>query len=427
MSCNECNECVECQEGNTWTVSITWECWCGTCNDCCEKKECCVPNIVWGNCIDVTEDWNGVITISTECNPEVISSDGTVTVTKTHDNIDVWDLSVADSDYKVWACANDKNPSTLNEKLVWVDGITITPICSDNGKVQIGFDHSTINCDDKKVAVTEWCTPQYLANAISINSNYIQGRANGCTYTITDKVAPMYYAKMYLSTTITESIPKGSVQWYILNNKSYWVDYVQWLEVSNWMIRITKKWLYNVWFTWSLECWYWVHWIRVQLYASNGSGSNYRTIVESRYSAPVWLQPYEVWAIWTYEPIDTNTTWNNSTYTNNTVTTKYPIRIDNPIITEKTDVQWVSWKSASLWAYISRMPVGWYTIMELNVWDVILLWAKLQTEIDYDWDILGKYPCSAWTFSLLARNDNDVNSWWECGLSISAHLVYPLV
>lgn len=422
MTCNECKECPECDEEYTWTVSIAWECW--GCYDCAPKKECCTPNIIWWDCITVTEDDAWVITISTECNPEILSSDGTVTVTKTHDDIDHWDLSVADSDHLVWACDADKTPSTLDQKLIWTDGITITPICSDNWKIQIWFDHSTINCIDNKVAADSWCNPWYLWDIISINSSLIQWGVNWCNYVITDKEQPSYYAKIYLKTTITESLPKWAVGSFDFKSQSFWTDYVHWLTTSDWFIWITKKWLYNVWFSWSLECWAWVHWIRIQLYA--WTWSNKRTIIESRYSWPVWLQPFEFpWYDLNYVSDVRVYWWAESSASANV--SKKEFKIDAPIITEKTDVQWVSWKSASLWAYISRMPVWGSTIMELSPWDTIYLWAKLQTEIDYSWDLLAKAGITSWVFSLLARNDNEVNSWWECWLTIYADLIHPLV
>lgn len=432
-----CEECKEC-----WHKCS--ECTCGWCSPCAEKKECCVPNIVWGNCIDVTTDSKWVITISTECNPEVLSSDWTVKVTKTHDDIDHWDLSINDSDKKVWACDSDKNPWTLDQKLVWVNGITITPICSDNGKVQIGFDHSTIQCEDKKVAMAAWCTPDYLWNQISVNSRYIQGKVNWCTYTITDKDPPAYYAKLVLAEwhdwikTDVASSAESTQKYSLWNWWAVWETvYNKNMAIENWRIKITRSWLYNVGFSWSFECWSWIHAFRVQLYSTQAEGSDNNTLIESRYSAPVWTQPFEAnntasnISQWPF----VTSLWLKSDGTVNQVNTSTPFtfRIDNPLWGVATDVEWTTeeaqWKSASLWSYISRMPVWNSTIVELKAWDYICIWVKASAEVRYTWDILWRMADLSWHIALLCKNST--RSWWkntwpECWLSFFASLMHPL-
>lgn len=457
-----CNECSECNEKYDWAVSIVWECW--GCSDCWKKKECCTPNIVadW-ECITVTEDEDWVIHINTRCNPEIISSDWTVNVDVDRSwSVDVWDLSVKDSDKKVWACDADKNPWTLDQKLVWVNGITITPICSDNGKVQIWFDHSTIDCEDKKVAVAEWCTPDYLWNLIQVQSSRLEKSVNNCRVVIKDKEEPAYYAKLVLADNHVTTFPTwiADERWWepflwalspafwkparqswwtidVRNSLLRWLKFVDWTASApwKWWIEITKKWLYQVWFTWSAEFSYWVHAFRVQLYRSPAANHDaYNTIVESRYSWPLGYEPWQAVA-WEWGNIKfdyvSNVSWWGWDSVPSVTHSHYEKHIDYPLIWEKTEVEWQAWigYSASIWAILDRVTVTWNTIVECDVWDYLFVWLKVSTSITHSWDMMKNIPAQFLTghFALLWADVESWDNWPEAWFSYYANLVHPIL
>ena len=454
-----CNECPECQEENIWKVSIAWECW--GCNDCWKKKECCTPNIVadW-ECVTVREDEEWVIHIWTRCNPEIISSDWTVDVDVDRSwDVDVWDLSIEDSDKKVGACDSDPNPWTLDQKLVGINGITVTPLCAQ-WKVQIGFDHSTIECEDKKVAVASWCTPDYLWNLIQIQSSRLEKGVENCRVIIRDKEEPAYYAKLVLAANHILQVPAWTV-W-------YWEEYVgnrsaaswkparqswetldvrnsllKWLLFHNgtasapwiWWIEITKKWLYQVGFTWSAEFNYWVHAFRVQLYRSPAANHNaYNTIVESRYSAPLWYEPWQavVWEWWkiAFDYVS-NVSWWGWDSVPSVTRAHYEKHIDFPLIWEVTEVEWQAWTwySSSLWAVLDRVTVTWNTIVECDVWDYLFVWLKVSTSITHSWDFLKNVPAQFLTghFALLWADVESWDNWPEAWFSYYANLIHPML
>jgi len=436
-----CNECPDCKEEYTGNVSIAWECW-GCKDDCWKKKECCNPNIVWGNCInvDTSEEW--VITISTECNPEIISSDWTVDVTKTHTDIDIWDLSVKDKNNYVWACDNDKNPSTLDQKLEWVNWITITPICSDNGKIQIGFDHSTIQCDDKKVAVAAWCTPDYLWKLIEVQSNRLEKDISWCKVIIKDKETDVYYAKMVLNQNRTNTITLRDTWWDLALNwwwnwkpvsESYSSDIQASFNknckiTSYWWIEIRKKWLYHVWFSWSMEISFWIHAFRMQLYRYIWN-NNPKTILESRYSGPLW-RPLWMERFWNQWLIKVPTEIDEETW----LPTEYrDYKLDFPIVWDITEAEWIitQWPySQSMGAVLDRVPVNWWTIVELDVWDIIFPWIKISTEVKTAWmfeDWIAQSSLIAWHITLLWSWQEDWDNWSECWFSYFVDLIHPLV
>lgn len=432
-----CNEwCSDCEEKYTGNVNIAWECW--GCSDCWKKKECCNPNIVWWNCIsvDTSEEW--VITISTECNPEITSNDGSVTIVKTHDDIDHWDLSVNDKNNYVWACWNDNHPSTLDQKLEWVNWITITPICNDNWKIQIGFDHSTINCTDEKVAVASWCTPWYLWDLITVQSWSLEKVVNGCKVVIRDKTPEVYYAKMVLAQNKTWNLWARNTAWY--NSMEWWwtwkpinpsysseiqsaFNHNCWID-TRWGIIIRKKWLYHVGFSWSMEVNYWVHAFRMQLYRFI-DWSNNKTILESRYSAPLW---FELWSerfnnTWLIKvPSSISEEWEIEEYKD--------YKLDFPLIWDKTEAEWMVYSDAysqSMGSILDRVPVNWDTIVELNVWDVILPWVKLSTEVKHAWLMEAWVWLMPWQMTLLWSWQEDWDNGSECWFSFFVDLIHPLV
>ena len=455
--CKECQEAGEC----------TWKCGCQSeCNPCAEKKECCVPNIVadW-DCIDVVTDDKGVIHLSTRCNPNIISSDNSVDITVDRSwDIDVWDLKVTDNDNLVGACWNDKNPWTLDEKIVWVDAITVTPVCSNNGKIEIWIDESQLHYDNNKVAVASWCSSKYLSDALKVESKYIKAVQSWCSMILTDnESAPMYYAKLVLKKAhIWWNIDKDSVgveeEWLWQKAPVDWMpvrawfedleapsSLRSWLEFYNWTnenpwngwIKITKRWLYQVWFTWSAEFNYWIHAFRIQMYRrpARWQGQKKYTICESRYSGPLWFEPFTYW-FWS---IDLNYVRNVTLESGRTVDyvdkASYSKKLDFPLLSDKTEEEWIIQErphSQSLWAVMDRVPVTANTIVELEVWDMIYIGMKASTTVWVwweGWDFLDKLdpnsPCRIWHLVLLWHDENKSDNGWEAWFSFYTNLIHP--
>lgn len=449
-----------------WCEEQHVNCWCpecNQCNPCAEKKECCVPNIVadW-DCINVETDSNWVIHLSTRCNPIIKSSDNSVNVTLDDSwDVDVWDLEVIDKDYRVWACWNDKHPSTLDEKLVGVWGITVTPICSDNGKIEIWIDKNSLNFDDNKVAAFAWCSPGYLNEVLQVDSKYVKAVQQWCKMLITDKdTTPLYYAKLvlendhiwtvwwWLTWTWEEWLgQKAPVEWMSVWDPNYqwipismlsWLKFKDWTPQEPWLwqIEITKKGIYQVWFTWSAEFSYWVHAFRVQLYKVPKLAPGKRhTIIESRYSWPLWYQPWQEVAWWIWN-INASYVTNVSLRDDDTVSSvshwSMSKKIDYPLLSDKTEAEWLYHDqvySQSLWAVMDRVTVTGNTIVELDVWDLLYVWLKVSTSIDHTgWDILWKVwdRFKAWHFALLGIVTEDSDNGNEAWFNYYANLIHPL-
>ena len=445
------------------------ECCCQDCNPCAKKeRECCVPNIVadW-DCIKVETDSEWVIHLSTRCNPQITSEDKSVTVKLDESwDVDVWDLSVKDMNNFVWACAADKHPSTLDEKIVWVSPITVTPVCSDNGQIEIGIDLSEIETDNNKVSVSNWCPEWYLKDVLIANSSYVDLQKQWCKYVLIDKNNQShYYAKLVLRKAhIWWNIPKDSEweteEWLWQKAPVYWMpvrswtsdieapsSLRSWLEFYNWTnedprdwwIKITKKWLYQVWFTWSAEFNYWIHAFRIQMYRrpAAGQGQKKYTICESRYSGPLGWEPFTYW-FWS---IDLNYVRNVTLESGRTVDyvdrASYSKKLDFPLLSNKTEEEWIIHErphSQSLWAIMDRVPVTANTIVELDVGDMIYIWMKASTTIQVPWewwDYLDKLDsnseCRIWHRVLLWHDFNQSDNGWEAWFSFYANLIHPLV
>ena len=441
------------------------ECWCPECtqcNPCAEKKECCVPNIVadW-DCINVETDSDWVIHLSTRCNPIIKSTDGSVNVSLDESwDVDVWDLEVIDNDHLVGACWNDKHPSTLDEKLEWVDWITVTPVCSDNWKVQIGIDTSQIHFDNDMVSVERGCSPRYLNEAIVVNSKYIRKDVKNCQIVLSDNESPaLYYAKLVLAYDHIREVwwglvwaweewlwQKAPVEWFPVADASRhtvpvsmlsWLKFKDWTPSNPWLwqIEITKKWVYQVWFTWSAEFSYWIHAFRVQLYKVPNATSKRHTIIESRYSGPLWYQPWQeiAWGIWNIDAtyvsnVNLRDGGTVSSVNKNTLSKK----IDFPLLSDKTEAEWLYQEqvySQSLWAVMDRVTVSWNTIVELDVWDLLYVWLKVSTSIDHTgWDILWKVwdKFKTWHFALLGIVTEDSDNGNEAWFNFYANLIHSL-
>lgn len=440
--CNPCNNnCPD--DGEILQVEILDADDCNT--NCCWKKcnDNCWINIQSTNdCLTVDTSECGVIKLTAECpKPTYVTAGSNITVDEVTPPddcyIDWWDCSVKGwwrinaTDEKVKACSGDTTPGTLYDKLQQWTWIKIDKIWCDwesNSKLKISIDEDILpDCPDiPSITVTD-------------NSKLINVTANWHHITVTDEDAKAYYAKLVLAewNDWIRTLANNSTQKYALFGAwapNWETVYRKNLTVQSWYIKITKKWLYNVWFSGSAECWSWVHAFRVQLYSSaDEAASSTKTLIESRYSAPIWDQPFEVpgfpwakihyvsWVSWWWESSAT------ASYSD------YEFKIDAPLWWPATDVEWTqreaNWKSASLWSYVSRMPVSWSTIVELDKWDYVWLWVKLSSEVRYSWDLLWKMDDYVAHFALLCKNSSRswwVNTWAECWLSFFVDLIHPL-
>lgn len=385
---------------------------CGKCNDT-PCKECCNPNIVAGECIDIDVSKEGKIIINGSCPTVIESEDKTVKVKKISDNPRTYDLSVKDKNDKVAVCSGDETPWTLNTKIKakqW-SPITVDIVgCPwENARMEIGFNKDLISFEDKKVAVKNGCPWDYLGNVIQVNSKFLSWSVQGCKYVIQDADPKYYYGKLTLTDTVIRKLPAG-VSWvggdffYLFawdtNSNGgvaqtiaspFTADMLENMELDRGMLKAKKKGIYNVSFSWAVECSFWVHALRVIVYIIGKKKTG--TIIESRYSAE----------------------------TGNPASDK---RI-HPLISYITDATGTNGKSSSLGHALMRMPFGGSTLIEMDEWDRLLLGLKVNTILDYlDEDFKFNGWATAGERAILGR------SGWHAGsdswASLSAFMVRPL-
>lgn len=435
------------------------------CNtNCCWKKcsDNCWINIQSTNdclVVDTSECW--VIKLTAECpKPTYVKAWNNVTVrdvTPPSDcYIDWWDCDVkgwreiSSTDEKVKACSWDSTPWTLIDKLQAGPWIEIDPVGCDwsNSKVKISIDEDILpDCPEP---------PDLVIRNRSNIINVTQSWDHDHVVTITDKDAKPYYAKLVLKENHIWSEAtwqvwvwekylweKASVSWVPVRQQGHviWVEnslrknllFYNWtdLDPGYWWIQITKKWLYQVWFSWSVEFSYWVHAFRVQMYrVPKWTFSKRNTIVESRYSWPLGYEPRQpimgwAWNIryvsgvsWWWEEWEAQATYSE-------------YHIDYPLIWEMTEVEWevhLPAYSASLWAVMDRVSATWNSIVELDVWDVVLMWLKMSTSIKHSWSMMANIPASflTWHLALLWIDEWQSDNWWEAGFSFYVNLIHPL-
>lgn len=217
---------------------------CNTCNECnpCEKenKPCCELKVLAGDCVDVEEE-NWAYVVSATCPPEVVAWDWIEV--ETTDSPREWyskRYTVNATDKKVWVCEADWNPWPLDEKLRVASWGPITRRVvwcgeSSNGYMELGFDSSKLNISDEKVAVTWWCAPVYLNEAIEIQSDLIKKSvdSSNCKLVISDKEksSPVQYAQLV---------------------HTWWSCEVQWNQTPR--IFAVNSWS---WATWTIFSWTW--------------------------------------------------------------------------------------------------------------------------------------------------------------------------
>lgn len=434
------------------------------CNTNCCWKSCsdnCWINIQSTNdCLVVDTSECGVIKLTAECpKPTYVKAGDNVTVRDVvpPDDcyIDWWDCwvdgwwEVSALDEKVKACSGDTTPGYLNQKLQEWYWINIDEVGCDgdtNSKLRISIDESALPV-----------CPSIPDIEIIDNSNLINATANGHRITITDADMKAYYAKLVLKENHIISFPTGTLDAWV--EKYLWaLTPVEWmptreswwqLEARNslrknleffqgtdddpwyWWIRITKKWLYQVGFSWSAEFSYWVHAFRVQLYKiPQGNFNKRNTIVESRYSWPLGYEPRQpvMWWAWNIRYVSSVSWWS---WESAPSVSYSEYHIDYPLIGEKTEVEWQHgiWYSASLWAVMDRVTATGNTIVELDYWDVLCIWLKVNTTITHSWSMMANIPAAFLTghFALLGIDQGESDNWWEAWFSFYANLIHPIL
>lgn len=395
---------------------------CNTCNDCnpCEKekKTCCELKAIAGDCVDVEEvDWQYVI--SATCPPRVRPWDNVSVSVK-----DSWvegyskDYTVNALNNKVGVCSDDDNPGPLNTKIRVQSPIEMRTVwCgSSNWHILLSLDEDALDVPDEKVAVRQWCGSKYLEDALEVDSNLIEANVVWCTMRITDK-APM---RAYWRLTLTEDIiysdlPWGSQMTFILATTDKPEFHPKWAQDylvntsynSLWWLQINQRWLYIVWYTGSLEFAFGIHGARMQLYAI-GSLWTTKPILESRYSAPVGEEPYQVdWMV------------------SSDVQDPGLAKINFPVVAAHTHAGWITGMSASMWAYLARVPFWWSTILELDAGDIIFLWWKMQSNTEYrNW--LFDFDDRAWYNEFAVLWSWGGAAWPNYWTSIYAAMICPL-
>lgn len=462
--CNPCNDnCPDDEEITEVELLDADEC-SGPCGWCCSSwcKDNCWINIQSTNeclTVDTSECW--VVKLTAECpKPTYVKAWDNIIVEEETPPSDCysnwWDCwikwwwKISSTDENVKACDWDTTPWTLIDKLEEGEWINIDPIwCAwSNSKLRISFDDSIL---------PECPEPPELK--IINRSNLINVTQDGeyeHRVTITDANTPYYYAKLVLAdnhiwneATWQEWVweqylwEKAAVNWKPVRQSWWtldvsasirkWLIFFEWTDSAPglWIIEITKKWLYQVWFSWSAEFSYWVHAFRVQLYKiPKADRSKTNTIIESRYSWPLGYEPWQSVIGWAGNiKYVSSVTWWGWESKPDVTTSEY--HIDYPLIWEKTEVEWQHWiwYSASLWAVMDRVTVTGNTIVELDEWDRLRIWLKMSTSIMHSWDMMAKIPAAflTWHFALLWADAGQSDNGWEAWFSYYANLIHPLI
>lgn len=392
-------------------------CNCNNCDECNTCSECCNPNIVGADCItvDTSEEW--VITIWWGCPTQITSEDGSITVTEwtPDDGYSVkYNIEVTNEDQYVKACSGDTTPWTLNEKLQVSSPLTLATVwCSGSDSyLRLGLDTSKIDYDNNKVAVNSWCSAKYLSDALKCEAEDLELVSSWCSMVLRDKNKSYACGKIVLQESIKGSVPWDQVGWFVLAESwlvgapsaatKLWASYSlsdlsHNMHYEGWALVCEKAWVYQVGFNSAFEAWFWVHWMRMLLHHCKSS-SSYETVVESRYSWPVGLTPYEMWM--------SNIQEYNTMY-----------------IAKRTEVDGVQWKSASLGWVLDRMNCWGSTIIEMEEWDMLMLWVVVQASTSYDWEYLN-WDSSEWHFAVIGMSGSQ--AWVGLWAQIYAYLLQPL-
>lgn len=407
-------------------------CW-KTCNDNCwiniqSTSDCLV--------VDTSECW--VVKLTAICpKPTYVKAWSNVTVrdvTPPDDcYIDGWDCwvkwwwEINATDEKVKACSGDTTPGFLIDKLQEWNWIIIDPIWCDgstNSKIKISIDEDILpEC------------PTIPEITVTDNSQLINVSASWHHIVVSDQDNKAYYAKMVLAANKTFSRQWNDIREYCTDGTWEWkpissstADIRQAFNknlqiLPRWWIRITKKWLYHIWFSGSMEINYWMHAFRMQLYRY--TSWNYKTVLESRRSAPLWREIWEdvMSNAWKIRAVTWVSWWGEEGWVS---TTYWEWLLSYPLVWQTTEANWQQWHSQSMWACLDRVPVNWDTIAEMEVWDVLVPWIKMSTSISHSW-MLNNIPHVDWQMTLLWSDASDWDNGWECGFSFFADLIHPIL
>lgn len=241
--------------------------------DCYEPRGCECPDIIWAGQINISTETEWQVEIFAPENTTITSDDGSVDITETENS--PWsinyDLSVECEDNKVWWCATDPNPSSLDEKLFVTSPLIKTvQDCATNGKVVLWINTSLLQ--DEKVKVASWCSSVYLEDAIEWEG-WVDVYRDWCTMKVrvdqNDFAAP--FAKMYLDADV--EISKSHWQQHLTENEwwfflptSKFVDNNPWR--SDWImteiitaptfwdigrLKVMKDWYYRISFNFNAD------------------------------------------------------------------------------------------------------------------------------------------------------------------------------
>lgn len=424
-NCNEkpcgCNKCDDEWEILQLTPLQSEECdcwWCSPCSSCWTKTWCNCQIESTNDCLTVETTECGIVKLTAKCQKPVVWDHITAEVDETPDEFIVHSIC-KDDKVKVKDCGE---PGYLADLVTAWEWIKMSKSCNN---LEISIDEEILpSCEIPEITITN-------------NSKLINAVADDHHITITDKDEKYYYAKVTLAESYTANLSAWN-EWQFLwaidwprapVSDEFWapsfnknlkiIEYPQ--DKTN-AIKITRKGLYNVWFSWSAEVNYWVHAFRVQLYRI--TSTSMKTVLESRYSWPLWWEIYSdrfqnSWDIkyvsnvswWWWDSVPSVQYWES--------------RIDFPLISYFTETMRQEWMSQSLWAVVDRIPVSAHTIVELNEWDLLIVWIKLSTSVKHSW-IMTPANTIWGQISILWLSTADWDNWWECGFSFYADMIHPL-
>lgn len=240
--------------------------------DCYEPRGCECPDIIWAGQIDISTETEWQVEIFAPENTTITSDDGSVDITETENS--PWsinyNLSVECEDNKVWWCATDPNPSSLDEKLFVTSPLIKTvQDCATDGKVVLWINTSLLQ--DEKVKVASWCSSVYLEDAIEWEG-WVEVYRDWCTMKVrvdqNDFAAP--FAKVMLAADV--EISKSHWQqhltedegwfflpmWVWVSNDPWSTDWLEFQDINTtlWLTKaiiVNKSWYYRVSFNYNAD------------------------------------------------------------------------------------------------------------------------------------------------------------------------------
>lgn len=423
-NCNEkpcgCNKCDDEWEILQLTPLQSEECdcwWCSPCSSCWTKTWCNCQIESTNDCLTVETTECGIVKLTAKCQKPVVWDDITAEVDETPDKFIVHALC-KDDKVKVKDCGE---PGYLADLVTAWEWIKLSKSCNN---LEISIDEEILpSCEIPSIDI-QW------------GSKLINLIPDWHTIYLSDKDEKYYYAKLTLEQSVTISL------WHWEDWKDMWAIKWKWIEpsdtfwspsfkknlvtASSWWIWITRNWLYQIWFAWNVEVNYWVHAFRIQMrrVPKWKTIEWWYTILESRYSWPLWREPYSdnwLWA-WKIEFVKSVTWW---WWDAKPDVTQWDFKIDFPLVAYYTETQQKEWMSQSLWAVVDRIPTAGATIIELWEWDILYMTVKLSTSVRNSW-FMHAYENIWWALSVLWLDTPDWPNWWECGFSFYADMIHPL-